>query len=331
MTHVPAVVFTDVDRVSIREIEITPPARGQVQIRTEYSTISAGTEGWILRNLFFWSPTRYPCVPGYQRAGVVEAIGAGVSEVQVGERVAATSSLWSGALQPQSGAHVGLANTAVEEVYRLPPNVDTLEASVLVVAQVGYNAASRLTLATGAWVVVYGDGLIGQFAAQAARALGARVILVGHHTERLSLALTYCADGVINRREQNVIATIRQQIGTATVAAVLDSVQSEAAQREYTPLLARGHGQIVYCGFTPAATWADMGLLQRTELTTHFISGWTRPRMQATLDLIAAGKMRVRPLITNLESFTKAPDLYRAIQQKADGILGVTLQWDTRA
>lgn len=49
--------------------------------------------------------------------------------------------------------------------------------------------------------------------------------------------------------------------------------QSEAAQREYMPLLQHGRGQIVYSSFTPRTTWADMALLQQQELTAHFVSG----------------------------------------------------------
>ncbi|MHB8624800.1 MAG: zinc-binding dehydrogenase [Aggregatilineales bacterium] len=327
MAKVSAVVFTAVGCVNIQEVDIPAPGPGQVQIRTHYSTISTGTETWLLRNLFFWSPTQYPCVPGYQRAGIVEALGEGVTTFQVGQRVAATRSEWNGAVHPQSGAHIALANTAIEEVYALPSSVDAVEASALVVAQVGYNAANRLSLQTGNWVLVYGDGLIGQFAAQAARARGAHVILVGHRPERLAIGLAYSADKTINRLEQNVADFICREIGISKVAAVLDSVQTEESQQEYVPLLERSRGQIVYCGFTPADTWADMGLLQRTELTTHFISGWTRPRMEATLNLMAVGKIRVRPLITHLEDYVKAPDLYHVMQQKTGGTLGTSLRW----
>ena len=63
-----------------------------------------------------------------------------------------------------------------------------MDAAGAVVAQVGYNAASRVAMQPGDWVVVYGDGIIGQSAAQAARARGARVILVGHRAERVALA-----------------------------------------------------------------------------------------------------------------------------------------------
>ena len=140
-------------------------------------------------------------------------------------------------------------------------------------AQVGYNAASRAVIEKGDWAVVYGDGLIGQCGAQAIRARGARVILIGHHPERLKLAAAHSADVVVNNREEEAAKAVHGHTGGRPVSVVLDSVQTEGSQREYVPLLERGRGQIVYFGFTPGTSWADMGLLQQRELTTHFVSG----------------------------------------------------------
>ena len=72
-TH--AVVFVDVGQIEVREINMPAPGPGEVQIRTAYSTISAGTEGWVLKQLFTWGPATYPCVPGYQRVGTILQLG----------------------------------------------------------------------------------------------------------------------------------------------------------------------------------------------------------------------------------------------------------------
>jgi threonine dehydrogenase-like Zn-dependent dehydrogenase len=222
---------------------------------------------------------------------------------------------------------MAVGNTSASELYRIPPGVDDVDASGTVVAQVGYNAAYRATLSPGDWVVVYGDGLIGQSAAQAAKSRGARVILVGHRPERLMLGVQHSADAVVNNREEEVVPTVRRITGSETVTAVLDSVQTEAAEREYVPLLRHAAGQIVYCGFTPGTAWADMGLLQQRELTAHFISGWTRARMEATLALMEAGKMALRPLITHLTPAARGPEMYDMIVQKSAPFVGITLDW----
>jgi 2-desacetyl-2-hydroxyethyl bacteriochlorophyllide A dehydrogenase len=322
-----AIVFVETDKVALQSFEMPEPRSGEVQIRTEYSTISGGTEGWAFQNLFTWSATRFPCVPGYQRVGVIESIGPDVTEWCVGDRVMATTGKWQSTINSFWGAHVALANTSATELYAIPDGVDSVDASGTVVAQVGYNAAYRAVLQTGDWVIVYGDGLIGQAAAQAARSRGARVILVGHRPERLTLAAAHSADSIINNHVDNVVEIVHSHTGGQPVTAILDSVQSEKAQHEYMPLLERGRGQIVYCGFTPGTTWADMGVLQQRELTTHFISGWTRPRMESTLALMAAGKMSLKPLITHLISYKNGPEMYRMNASKSQHFLGITLDW----
>ncbi len=324
-----AIVFVEADKVSLKSIEMPEPQPGEVQIRTRYSTISGGTEGWALQNLFTWSATRFPCVPGYQRVGVIESIGSDVTGWNIGDRVMATVGKWEGEICPFWGAHTALGNTSASELYKLPDGVNEIDASGTVVAQVGYNAAYRAVLQPGEWVIVYGDGLIGQSAAQAARSRGARVIVVGHRPERLTLAAAYSADIVINNHIENVIDVVHAHTGGQPVTAILDSVQSESAQHEYMPLLERGRGQIVYCGFTPGKTWADMGVLQQRELTTHFISGWTRARMESTLALMAAGKMSLKPLITHLSSYKNGPEMYRMNASKSQHFLGITLDWTT--
>ncbi len=324
----PAVVFESVGRVSARPIEMPPPGPGQAQIRTRYSTISPGTEGWCLLNQFTWQPTIYPSVPGYQRTGEIIAFGEGVEGWNVGDICMATVGSWEGEVVPFWGAHAGVINTAASELFRIPEGVDEVDASGCIVAQVGYNAASRIVLRDGEtdWVVVFGDGIIGQSAAQAARARGARVIVAGHRQKRLGLAAAMGADAVFYSSEDGFLDRVREVTG-GYVTAVIDTIQTEAAQEQYMPLLEYANGQVVYSGFTPGKVWADMGALQRKELTAHFVAGWTRPRMESTLALMAEKKMRVRPLVTHLVPWPEGPAMFEMILRKEKTFMAITLDW----
>src|SRR5688572_8167027 len=164
----PAVVFTQPNRVEVRGLDMPAPKLGEVCVRSVRSTISAGTEGWCLRDEFGWTPIPFPCVPGYQRVGVIEAIGEGTSgDWRAGQRVFAVGGHWEGTdVEPFWGGHVLSANVPEGRLFRIDDSLSDSAAATLVVAQVGHNAASRLTTAPGDWVLVYGDGLIGQFGAQ---------------------------------------------------------------------------------------------------------------------------------------------------------------------
>jgi 2-desacetyl-2-hydroxyethyl bacteriochlorophyllide A dehydrogenase len=329
MKSTPAVVFNSPGSVSVREIAMPDPGPNEVQLRTRTSVISAGTEGWVLENRFTWQPTTYPCVPGYQRTAEVVALGEGVSGWKVGDLAVCTWGRWEAEVASMWGSHALLANTPVDELYRLPEGVEEADAAAFVIAQVGYNAASRMILGSDSTVAVYGDGMIGQFAAQAARARGARVALVGHRDERLATAYPRWVDHVVNRKKGGVVAAVRQAFGVRFVDAVIDTVQTESAQAEYSELLEARKGQIVYSGFTPGTVWADMAKLQQMELTTHFVCGWSRDRLEATLALMAEGKMSAKALITHRVPFGQAPDMYRMIAEKQEPFLGILLDWTT--
>jgi bacteriochlorophyllide a dehydrogenase len=324
----PAIIFPEKNAVSICDLQISLPRKHEIQVRSRYSTISAGTESWLLRGLLTPSPARFPCVPGYQRAGIVEAVGPGVSGWQIGDRALALTGMWSTPdVERALGAHIGFANVPTALAYHLPGGVDEIDASVAVVAQVGYNAATKSNCNSGDWVLVYGDGLIGQLSAQAARARGARVVLVGHRKERLELAMQWSADAIINSNVENVAIALRRIVGRETVPIVLDSVQTLTSQKQYIDLVQRGSGQIVYNGFNPDVRWADVSLFQQRELTAHFVFHWTRERIEATLALMASQKLRVGPLITHLVPYTCGPAMYQLLGDKSEPFLGITLDW----
>ncbi len=321
-----AVVFSAVDQVEIQTLDMPPPGPGEVQIETDFSSISSGTEGWALHNRFTWAMTPFPAVPGYQRVGTISAVGADTGDWKEGDAVMATMGSWSAAPVPFWGSHIKTANSKVEHLFRMPEGVDPVDAAATVVIQVGYNAAYRPYLEPGDWVVVYGDGPIGQFGAQAARARGARTILVGHRQQRLDAAAAYSADHALLESAET-IEQIRRITGLQHVPIIIDTVQRPDVQSAYMPLLQREVGQIVYSGFSPEEHWASMAELHKQELTTHYISGITRPRMEATLALIGAGKLSMASLVSHQVSYEQAPKMYQMIDTRSEPFLGIVFEW----
>ena len=322
----PAIVFTSPGQVDVQEIEMPDPGPGQVQIRTQYSSISSGTEAWVLQNRFTWMATTYPSVSGYQRVGTITALGQDVEGWKEGDIAMAISGCWQEKPVPMWGAHAAIGNTKVEALYRMPEGVDPLDAAGTVMLQVGYNAAYRPSLDPGDWVVVYGDGLIGQAGAQAARSRGAQTILVGHRPERLATAAAHSADHSLPE-DDDTVERIREITGREHVHIIIDTVQKQECQGQYLPLLAQGKGQIVYSGFSPEEPWASMTQLHIQELTTHYIQGWNRPRMEATLELMATKQMSLEPLVTHRVSFERASEMYQMIDTRSEPFLGIIFEW----
>ena len=165
----------------LSKVQADDPGSEDVVVRTDYSFVSSGTERHVHKQEFPEPPLPFPMVMGYQCAGRVERIGRSVSELDIGQRVFALGNRVAGVSNALGGVHAQRVVTAARDVIALPDDLDQIEASALVIAQVGYNCASRLSEGAGPNVLVVGDGLIGQFAAQALLARGFRVILSGYH------------------------------------------------------------------------------------------------------------------------------------------------------
>ena len=322
-----AVIFRAPGVVEFVEISVSDPGPGEVQVRTDASAISAGTEKWFLIDEFTWRPTPFPCIPGYQRVGTITALGEGVTGWRVGERVAATRSSSAGDLGLVSGSHAALSNSPAAELFRLRPEIPDADAAACVTGQVGYNAASRIVGDVGDWVVVFGDGIIGQLASQAARARGFRTVLVGRRADRMSIAERHSADSVLDSRTPGLAEAVMRLTDGAAITAVIDTIQTEAAQAQYIELLEAPGGQVVYSGHSPGRAWADMSLLQQREVTAHFVSGWRRDRIEATLEQFASGGMSFSALVTHVVPAERAPEIYQDILTGADGYMGIVLDW----
>lgn len=280
-------------QVECATLDLSAVGPGQVLVRTELSGVSTGTDKWVMRGVFGWADVRFPTVPGYQRVGIVEEIGAEVDGFRVGQRVVATSGLGYVDVGAMWGGHSSRSISDARDVYDAE-GLPTPRSALIVVAQVGYNAASRLLLDAGARVLVIGDGVIGSCAAFAARARGFEVLVVGRHQTRLE-TLRRAGLATVDTAVGDLAATI---IEFAPVG-VIDTVQNAEAFELYIPSLPRRTGQVVYSGHSPGAVtaWGDMAVLQQRELTVHFISGITRDRVEATLRLMRDEQMPTDQLV----------------------------------
>ena len=88
-----AVVTTSTNTSSLAQVTTAELGANQVAVKTICSGISTGTDKWVISGRFEWGNFGFPLVPGYQRSGVVEAVGSKVTNVKVGQEVFATASI----------------------------------------------------------------------------------------------------------------------------------------------------------------------------------------------------------------------------------------------
>jgi len=303
---------------------------GGVLLEVEQSALSPGTERWCLTGTLEvpgeGSPA-FPHVPGYQAAGTVRAVGRAVKSLSPGDRAfsrnCAAPPGWNGSWW---GGHVGLHVAPEAAVIRLPDTVSTEQASGLLLAQVGYNGASKPPVNPGDTAVVIGEGLVGLYAAQVLRHRGARVIVSGLQSFRLDLARRFAADEVLNASRCDLAACVRERFPKG-VDLVVETASSAATVQLGAALLRNGRHLVLNGFYPPAESRVDWHWLRGKEITLHCPNSRTRPRLEAALALISSGALKVSELVTHRLPLREAPRAYRMLLDRGAEFLGVVLDW----
>lgn len=329
-----AVVFPAQNEVEFLEVECPDPGPEDVVVRVTWSWISNGTEGSYLRGERIagdtarrsGDPYPFPIVPGYQKVGVVEHVGANVAEVHPGDIVFASVSRVNGMFSPMGG-HVSPAVTPRSQIWRIPHDGPPARAySGLVLTQVGYNCGQRAPLTPGDPAVVIGDGLVGQWAAQTLAWRGGDVVLVGHHDNRLRCFGPGPRRRTLNSRTERDWCSVVQGWFPRGVRVVVDTAGDIESVRAALPLLQR-YGHIVSAGFYGPDDLLSVQSLRGGELSLDAVSGWSRERMDAALALVHAGYLKTEPLITHEFPVESVGEAWATIRSKPDEALGVVLKW----
>ncbi|WP_309687208.1 alcohol dehydrogenase catalytic domain-containing protein [Armatimonas sp.] len=307
--------------LEVQELTLAEPGPEEVVVRVTHSWISPGTEGSFIRGerlagdtpLALGDPSPFPLVTGYQKVGVVTWVGENVKNFAIGERVFASVSRTDG-LFFSHGGHVSPAITSAAQLWKLPDGPLPIEAfSGLVLTQVGYNCGIRPSLTPGDGAIVIGDGLVGQWAAQTLAERGAVVTLLGRHPERLE------------KFTRGIGTTERVSIAGGQ-SVLVDTVGDLETVYALLPKLRRD-AHFVSAGFYGHDGKIDLQRLRNQEITVHTPSGWTTPRMDATLDWVAQGKLTTLPLITHRFPVADAADAFALFLHRREPSLGILLDW----
>jgi 2-desacetyl-2-hydroxyethyl bacteriochlorophyllide A dehydrogenase len=327
-----AVVFTAPRMVAVKAVQCPDPGPGDIVVRTTHSWISNGTEGSFLRGERVQGDTAYrqgdrrpfPTVAGYQKIGVVERVGQGVQDLTVGETVFCAMGRVSGMFH-EWGGQLSHSVTVRSMIWKLPQGCDPLAFSGLVLTQVGYNCGARAPIRPGGAAVVIGDGMVGHWAAQTLAWRGADVLMVGRHADRLAKFAEGPYRHVVNARQTDWLQAVRQRF-TGGVSVAVDTVGDLKAVNDLVWLM-EGGGHIVSAGFYGTEDLLSLQLLRQREVSLDSVSGWSGPRMDQTLHLIAAGYLQTLPLITHRFPVDRAAEAWELILSKREPVLGVILDW----
>ncbi len=303
-----------------------PPALAarEMLLRTIHSGITNGTERHALLGEHFWKGN-FPSAHGYQHVAVVEEIGDEVEDFAVGDTVFLGQYVghrgWNIVdLTPQAGAEYDGALCV-----KLAEGVAPREAALLGVAGVAMRGVRRFRVGPGDKVWVAGQGLIGHFAAQSARAVGAEVTVSDVVPKRLEIAQECGAHHAVNARDEDAYAQL-EALGPFDCIIDGCGVKDLLLDIHAHNLLAyRGVVGILAVRMETVFHWGMMHLREASiEVSCHF----SPEELRILMHFIAQGIIRIAPAITHNVPIDEALPIYEQLRDEPGNLLGVVFDWE---
>ncbi len=206
----------------LEEVPDLKPAKGEVLIGIRACGVNF-PDTLIIQGKYQFKP-ELPFAPGSDVAGVVKAVGEGVTQYKVGDEVFS--------LVPHGGFAEEIAVKA-KLVFPKPPGMDfPVAASFLMAYGTSYHALKdRARLKEGQTLVVLGaSGGVGLAAVELGKLMGARVIACASTDEKLALCKEYGADETINYTKEDLKGSIKELTGGKGADVVYDPVGSDFSE-----------------------------------------------------------------------------------------------------
>ncbi len=329
----PAVVFVGPGQVEVREMELPDPGPGQIGIRTVFSGVSQGTERWALMGRYHRFgeevSAHYPCSPGYQAAGVVDAVGPGVQGFAVGDHVFTMGTRFLDPDHkypgPMQASHCGYLVVDAGAAWKVAPEVDLAAASLYHMAGVARSGVRITKVQEGDLVVVIGLGMIGQMSGQAARRVGARVIGTDLIPARCEAAAAYSVDRAVDASQESLEDVLRQQAPEGADV-VIDTTGDRRMFGRCRDLI-RHEGRIAMQGYYPDPIEIDFHPTHLKRATVTFPCGWDDEENDQLAEDLATGRLVIAPLITHRIPYTEAVEAYRLVLHHPEVSLGMVFDW----
>jgi NADPH2:quinone reductase len=265
--------------LALEDVELPPPGPGQARVR--HTVIGVNFIDTYHRSGLY--PVPLPSGLGLEAAGVVDALGANVQSLKIGDRVA----YCSGPL----GAYADANNVAADRVVKLSASVsDEVAAAALLKGMTAQYLLKRTHAVQRGETILFHSaaGGVGLIACQWAKHLGATVIGTVGSESKIALAKENGCEHVLNTRESDWPRKLRELTGGKGVPVVYDSIGKDTWTGSLDCLQARG--LMVSFGNSSGAVPAfELGILSAKGslyVTRPTLAHYTRDaqELQATAD-----------------------------------------------
>lgn len=319
-----AIQIAEPGKVQLIDLPEPTPAAGEVLLRV-------GTAGYCGTDLSTFRGVNplvsYPRVPGHEIGGTVEALGEGVSEWSVGDRVLVfpytecgeCSSCLAG--RPnccKNNQTLGVQREgAMSELVALPAGklmrAEGLSLSQLALVEpltVGAHASARGAVAKDEAVLVFGCGAIGLGAIAGAAFRGAKVIAVDIDDQKLALAKRCGAAESVNSMTENLEERVLELTGGHGPAVVIEAVGLPQTFKAAVDLVAFA-GRVVYIGYAKAPVEYETKYFVMKEIDIRGSRNALPEDFEQVIAMLQNGDVPTDEIISRTATLDEAPDALR--------------------
>ncbi len=328
------IFFTDVHKAELLEVDVPEVQENEVLTDMEYTVVSGGTERANIMGAENTGGYVFPKSLGYCGVGRVVKTGAAVKSVAAGDRVLV-----------YHGCHKKYNIRPEEEITKVEDEkISSLDAAFVIIAAMGLGGVRKLELELGESAMVMGLGLLGIFAVQFCRLSGAYpVIAADPNPERRALALRLGADYAFDPMASDFMEQVKAVTKGKGVQATVE-VTGVAAAMKQALACASWMGRISLLGCTRVSDCAIDYYQQvhRPGIKLIGAHNFVRPKMEsyphhwthqddckAILDLIAAGRLQVAPVVSRVVAPEDAPAIYDQLCDDPAFPMGTVFDWRT--
>ena len=295
------------------DITVGSPGRGEVKLRQ--TAIGLNYIDVYLRTGLYPQPMM-PFIPGMEGAGVVTEVGAGVTDLKAGDRVA-----YAG----PAGGYAEERLIAADRLVPLPAGIDDKTAAAMMLQGMTVEYLLNRTFKVGPTTTLLlhaAAGGIGLMACQWARDLGATLIGTVGSPEKAALALAHGATHVINTRTENFVTRVKEITGGRLCDVAYDSIGKDTYMGSLDCLKPRGllvaFGQS--SGAIPPFDLAILNQKGSLYVTRPALGAYVGKREEllatanALFQMVATGKVKIE--VNQTYPLSRAADAHRDLEAR---------------
>lgn len=352
-TMTAAVLFGPNDMRLVEDYPVPEPGPGEVIIKVIACAI-CGTDPDILARGWPNHPPYGEFVFGHEYSGTIAALGQGVTEFKLGDRVVVephkgcglcdncrdglyTTCLNYGAAEKghrhygftTNGGYADYARIHVTCVHKIPDDMSFELATLLTTAGTSLYGIRRAGgFEGGESVVVAGPGPIGLMSVVLARLMGAgTIILIGTRAERLELGLKLGADIPINLHQENVVERVLALTGGHGADMVLEcagTAQSAADAVEYT----KKSGRIAFIGVHAKSPIVPLNARKITlgNITIAGVRAEGQRSVPRALTVLSHNNIDISPLVTHTFPLSEIHQAFETAEKRLENAIKVVVK-----